>query len=818
MFCCSLTLHHLCWFWQKPKIITKLGSGIMRTLYNECQALARTLALQCESVVFNTHLCKFLTSTYVRVLDDLDEYLQKEPLDIVSARRLFLEEAAGSYGLHNYSPQGLGDVGSLIMEENIPVEPANYSEQEVTETGFCRCDTVIDARTYCLCETALQELRRVMLNGKRLVTSWKDKDWWRSVINSSDSLSVHMRVILHLKEFLNCIKVLKIAIAEARCDATFVLSTNIEDYDIWMSNGEWNIATVEAQHSGTFEDDFLMSSVDKAATEDIVSLLSHLEEGQHKFSTCKLANCLQEKFKGGLHSIDFHDVEISIKEFLGGGSYGTVFKCEFLGVRAAAKIFNLLHASRREIENEVNLFATLQHPNVVQFIGYAVSGDQHVLVSELMDMDLQHYLQKSAEKKGGYPLPLLIVIDIMGQIAEAMNYLHQNGVIHRDLKSSNVLINVEESDTLSSSVHVKLTDFGQSKLKDSSKFTTKQMGTTPWRAPEVFEDNKNTEYTKAADVYSFAMVFFEVLTGKCPFDDQQRLEIHETILCGMRPWLPSKAYCPVHLSTFIDRCWATAAEDRPQFSEICQMLVYCKGTLLRHSYPCPLKHINEYDAKQLLASLGLKRCVQEGVSENLPMEVYSIIVSDACKDQKHMEHMKGIVWIREQVKVGKYFADWNNQWQDLEMAVKLFSTAAKSGNPEALCRLGLCFECGLGTTQNIEKAVEVYKKATDHGYACAYVGLGCCCALTDAPQNATKMLEKAYKKQNKVGKPLPCIAEMLHCLSKLQNSTAAWANEGCRKLAQRYLLIESFPAGRKLIADAYISPFSKFVADFVGPS
>ncbi len=336
MFCSSLTLCHLCWFWQKPKVITKLGSGIMRTLYNQCQALARTLALQCESVVFNTHLCKFLTSTYARGLDDLDEYLQQEPLDIVSARRLFLEEAAGSYGLLNYSPQGLGDVGSLIMEENIPVEPANYPEQEVRETGFCRCNTVIDARIFCLCETVLQELRRVMLIGKRLVTSWKDKDWWRSAINSSDSASVHMRVILHLKEFLNCIKVLKITIAKAHCDATFVPSTNIEDYEIFMSNGEWNIATVEAQRSGTFEDGFVMSSVDEAATEDIVSLLSHLEEGQHKVSTRKLANCLQEKFKGGLHSIDFHDVEISIKEFLGGGSYGIVFKCEFLGVRAAA--------------------------------------------------------------------------------------------------------------------------------------------------------------------------------------------------------------------------------------------------------------------------------------------------------------------------------------------------------------------------------------------------------------------------------------------------------------------------------------------------
>jgi hypothetical protein len=68
----------------------------MKTLYNQCQALARTLALQCENVVFNTHLCKFLTSTYAHGLDHLDEYLQHEPLNIVSARRLFLKEAAGS--------------------------------------------------------------------------------------------------------------------------------------------------------------------------------------------------------------------------------------------------------------------------------------------------------------------------------------------------------------------------------------------------------------------------------------------------------------------------------------------------------------------------------------------------------------------------------------------------------------------------------------------------------------------------------------------------------------------------------------------------
>jgi serine/threonine protein kinase len=84
----------------------------------------------------------------------------------------------------------------------------------------------------------------------------------------------------------------------------------------------------------------------------------------------------------------------------------------------------------------------------------------------------------------------------MLQLAEAMNYLHKSGVMHRDLKSSNVLINVvsgKESFILPS-VQVKVTDFGMSKLNlNNSRFTTMGRGNAEWRAPEVFEDEKNTE-------------------------------------------------------------------------------------------------------------------------------------------------------------------------------------------------------------------------------------------------------------------------------------------------------------------------------------
>jgi serine/threonine-protein kinase len=97
------------------------------------------------------------------------------------------------------------------------------------------------------------------------------------------------------------------------------------------------------------------------------------------------------------------------------------------------------------VEKEAKLFSELRHPNVVQFIGYGVDGysRQPVIVSELMSKNLQTYLDDEKKNAGqGPPLPLLVAINIMLQVADAMNYLHEMGVMHRDLKATNLLINV----------------------------------------------------------------------------------------------------------------------------------------------------------------------------------------------------------------------------------------------------------------------------------------------------------------------------------------------------------------------------------------
>jgi serine/threonine protein kinase len=114
----------------------------------------------------------------------------------------------------------------------------------------------------------------------------------------------------------------------------------------------------------------------------------------------------------------------------------------------------------------------------------------------------------------GSTLSLLVAIDIMLQVARALDYLHQKKVMHRDLKSNNVLMDIVSNKNLAlgcSSLHIKVTDFGLSKLQDRS--TTLCVGSTPWMAPEVCGVD-NMAYTNSADVYSFGMVFFEVLTGE----------------------------------------------------------------------------------------------------------------------------------------------------------------------------------------------------------------------------------------------------------------------------------------------------------------
>nr|CAD1842293.1 unnamed protein product [Ananas comosus var. bracteatus] len=157
------------------------------------------------------------------------------------------------------------------------------------------------------------------------------------------------------------------------------------------------------------------------------------------------------------------------------------------------------------------------------------------LVSELMNKDLSSYIKEICSAKRRLPFPLLVAVDIMLQIARGMEYLHSRKIYHGDLNPSNVLVK-SRTTTSDGYLHVKITGFGTSGSKDIRAPTNNTTAAAAaaaasaspciWYAPEVLTeqeqspDNGAAKYREKADVYSFAMICFELLTGKVPFEDE----------------------------------------------------------------------------------------------------------------------------------------------------------------------------------------------------------------------------------------------------------------------------------------------------------
>jgi serine/threonine protein kinase len=112
--------------------------------------------------------------------------------------------------------------------------------------------------------------------------------------------------------------------------------------------------------------------------------------------------------------------------------------------------------NHKSYQKEASILARLDHPNIVPSFCYVTSDRSCSIVMELLDEDLHDLMQR---KPLDGPFELLEAIDIMLQIAEGMRYLHQNKVIHRDLKSMNILVKCGEH------VSIKVADFGLSKIK-----------------------------------------------------------------------------------------------------------------------------------------------------------------------------------------------------------------------------------------------------------------------------------------------------------------------------------------------------------------
>jgi hypothetical protein len=276
---------------------------------------------------------------------------------------------------------------------------------------------------------------------------------------------------------------------------------------------------------------------------------------------------------------------------IGKGGSATVHKVTWLGKDFAEKCFH--GPENQDIRKEASLLAGLSHPNILPLFCYATRDHSCSLIMELMDGDLHQLMERLVNNESqDAPFELLEAVDIMLQVAEGMNYLHQNKVVHRDLKSMNILVKYNEHDR---HVYAKVADFGLSKIKELSctySNLTMDLGTTRWMAPELFGDSKDhnvgpslssefnlsSKYHFKVDVYSFGMVCYEILTGCVPFFNFKLMDLRKRIKDGLRPDMPEQ--CPEELSTLVQTCYDPNPKARPSFPDICVELRHIMCSLM----------------------------------------------------------------------------------------------------------------------------------------------------------------------------------------------------------------------------------------------
>uniref|UniRef100_J3MG38 non-specific serine/threonine protein kinase n=1 Tax=Oryza brachyantha TaxID=4533 RepID=J3MG38_ORYBR len=210
-----------------------------------------------------------------------------------------------------------------------------------------------------------------------------------------------------------------------------------------------------------------------------------------------------------------------------------------------------------QFNSEVAFLSRLYHPNVVQFIAACKKPPVYCIITEYMS---QGTLRMYLNKKNPYSLSSETILKLALDISRGMEYLHAQGVIHRDLKSQNLLLNDE--------MRVKVADFGTSCLETRCQATKGNKGTYRWMAPEM---TKEKPYTRKVDVYSFGIVLWELTTCLLPFQGMTPVQAaYAASEKNLRP--PLSSSCSPVLNNLIKRCWSANPARRPEFSYIVSVL------------------------------------------------------------------------------------------------------------------------------------------------------------------------------------------------------------------------------------------------------
>lgn len=273
------------------------------------------------------------------------------------------------------------------------------------------------------------------------------------------------------------------------------------------------------------------------------------------------------KSKDRPFEIDFEELEL--EEVIGVGGFGKVYKGQWRQETVAIKAARQdpdepISVTIENVRKEAKLFWLLSHVNIAALRGVCLKPPNLCLVMEYAaGGSLNRVL-------GGRQIPPEILVNWALQIAHGMHYLHELApltLVHRDLKSSNILLKEPIDSGVLGQKNLKITDFG---LAREVEQTTRMSaaGTYAWMAPEVI---KLSRFSKKSDVWSYGVVLWELLTGETPYKGIDALGVAYGVAVN-KLTLPIPSTCPTMFSQLMTDCWYQEPHERPTFLEILHRL------------------------------------------------------------------------------------------------------------------------------------------------------------------------------------------------------------------------------------------------------
>ncbi|GAA5919377.1 hypothetical protein JCM5296_001719 [Sporobolomyces johnsonii] len=279
-------------------------------------------------------------------------------------------------------------------------------------------------------------------------------------------------------------------------------------------------------------------------------------DGERRISSMSEAQ-IMAKLRSVCSREDPNTLYSKIKK-VGQGASGSVFVAKVLasGSKVAIKQMDLSHQPRKElIVNEILVMKESQHPNIVNFLdSFLVNGAELWVVMEFMEGGaLTDIIDSNTLEEDQ-------ISSISNETCKGLQHLHAQSIIHRDIKSDNVLLDAQG--------HVKITDFGFcAKLTDQKSKRATMVGTPYWMAPEVV---KQKEYGAKVDIWSLGIMAIEMIENEPPYLDEEPLKALYLIATNGTPTLKKPEKLSKELKNFLAVCLCVDVKSRATADELLQ--------------------------------------------------------------------------------------------------------------------------------------------------------------------------------------------------------------------------------------------------------